>query len=220
MADGLDDAPILQEIADLAAELRVPVRHVRRDELFAEARTESPQGVIAHAKELPEVDYDDLFRPVRGRPPFLLAVDGITDPQNLGTLLRSAECAGVTGAILPRHRSVHVTPAVTKAAAGAVERIPMTLVGGLPAALAYAKERGAWVIGLDADGQTSLYETGHLADGPLVVVVGAEGSGMSRLVRDRCDVLASIPLHGALASLNAAAAGAVALFELGRHRPG
>ena len=219
MADGLDDSPILQEIADLATELRVPIRHVRRDELFAEARTESPQGVIAHARELPEAEFDDLLLPQRGRPPFLLAVDGITDPQNLGTLLRSAECAGVTGVILPRHRSVHVTPAVTKAAAGAVERIPMTLVGGLPAALAYAKEHGAWVIGLDPDGETSLYETSHLASGPLVVVVGAEGTGMSRLVSQRCDVVASIPLRGTLASLNAAAAGAVALFELGRHRP-
>jgi 23S rRNA (guanosine2251-2'-O)-methyltransferase len=141
----------------------------------------------------------------------------VTDPQNLGALLRSAEGAGVTGVIVPRHRAVHVTAAVTKAAAGAVEYLPMAVVPGIPAALARARELGVWVVGLDAEGEESLFGL-TLATEPLVVVLGAEGSGLSRLTRRRCDVVVRVPLAGRLASLNVAAAGALALFEVNRQR--
>ena len=219
MAEGNDEAPILGEIEQLATEARVPIRRVSRDNLLANARTETPQGVIAHAEPLVEVEFDELLKTRNGRPPFLLAVDSVTDPQNLGALLRSADGAGVTGILLPKHRTVHVTPTVTKAAAGAIERIPMALVGGLPAALLRAKEHSdAWIIGLDADGPQSLYELSQLGDVALIVVIGAEGAGLSRLVRARCDAIVSIPLRGSLSSLNASVAGAVAMFELGRHR--
>ncbi len=219
LVEGSDDAPILAEIEELAADARVTVRRVSREQLFGEARTEAPQGVIAHAAPLEDIDMDDLFIVRNGRVPFILAVDSLTDPQNLGALLRSAEGAGATGVILPAHRNVHITPAVTKAAAGAIERLPMALVGGLPSAMLRIRDhhRG-WMVGLDADGPTSIFELTHLATEPTVVVIGAEGAGLSRLVRERCDTLASIPLRGALASLNASAAGAVALFEMGRHR--
>ncbi|HEX2193267.1 MAG TPA: 23S rRNA (guanosine(2251)-2'-O)-methyltransferase RlmB [Acidimicrobiales bacterium] len=216
-------APVLIRIADLAERAGVPVRRVGGPRLAAEARTESPQGVLAHARPLPEADLDELCRPLRsghaGRAEeaFLLALDGVTDPQNLGGLLRTAEGAGVTGAILPRHRAVHVTPAVTKAAAGAVEHVPLALVGGLPAALARARESGVWVVGLDPDADESLYDLG-VADQPVAVVLGAEGRGLSRLVRERCDVLVGIPLRGRIPSLNVAAAGALALFEVSRRR--
>lgn len=219
LADGNDEAPILAEIEQLAAEARVAVRRVSREHLFGEARTEAPQGVIAHAAPLVDVHVDDLFAVRAGRVPFVLAVDSLTDPQNLGALLRSADGAGITGVVLPSHRNVHITPSVTKAAAGAIERLPIALVGGLPSAmLRFREQHRAWMVGLDADGATSVFDLGHLATEPLVVVIGAEGAGLSRLVRDRCDTLASIPLRGSLASLNASAAGAVALFELGRHR--
>ncbi len=220
MVDGTDDAPILEEIEALASEARIVIRKVTRDQLMREARTETPQGVLAHATELEEVDLDGLFQPADGRPPFLLAVDSLTDPQNLGALLRSADGAGVTGVILPRHRNVHITPSVTKAAAGAIERMPIAIVGGLPAAMLQLKKQySAWFVGLDADGSQTIYDLARLGSEPLVVVVGAEGAGLSRLVRQRCDTIASIPLRGALSSLNASAAGAVALFEFGRHRP-
>ncbi len=207
-------APVLDRIADLAAGERVPVRRVGRSRLDAEARTEAPQGVLAHARPLPEADLDELCT---GTGPFLLALDGVTDPQNLGGLLRTAEAAGATGAILPRHRAVHVTPAVTKAAAGAVEHVPMALVGGLPAALTRVREAGVWVVGLDPGATESLYDL-SVADEPAMVVLGAEGRGMSRLVRERCDVLVHIPLRGRIPSLNVAAAGALALFEVSRRR--
>jgi 23S rRNA (guanosine2251-2'-O)-methyltransferase len=221
MAEGSDESPILQDIERLAAEARIPIRWMSKEMLLSQARTEAPQGVMAICAELEEADSDELLvrQPQGAAQPFLLALDGLTDPGNLGALLRSAQGAGVTGVIMPRHRAVHVTPTVAKAAAGAIEYLPMAVVPGLPAYLLRAKELGAWIIGLDAGGDSTIYDLGHLADQPLIVVVGSEGDGLSRLVRDRCDVVASIPLRGALESLNASVAGAVALLEIGRHRP-
>jgi 23S rRNA (guanosine2251-2'-O)-methyltransferase len=215
--NGRLDGP-LADIVELAGELRVPVKQVSRAKLAAAARTDAPQGVVARTDELPEADLDDLATTGRdGTTPFLVAVDGVTDPGNLGALLRAAECAGATGAVLPRHRAVHVTAAAAKAAAGAVEHLPIALVGGLPAALQHLKEAGLWVVGLDAAGDTPLSELPVAAD-PVVLVLGAEGSGLSRLVRQRCDVLAAIPLRGRLASLNVAAAAAIATYEVARRR--
>lgn len=213
-----DQADVLDDIVELAEAERVPVRQVSRGKFFAEARCEAPQGVLAKAAPLEESLLDDLAtaRP-GGRPPFLVAVDGVTDPGNLGALLRSAECAGATGIVLPRHRAVHVTPTVTKAAAGAVEHLPFAVVGGLPAALQQLSRQGVWVVGLDGGGSTGLWDL-PAADGPIALVLGAEGAGLSRLVRQRCDEIASIPLSGALGSLNVAAAGALACFEVARAR--
>jgi len=215
--DGRLDGP-LADIVELAGDLRVPVKRVTRTKLDAAARTDAPQGVLAHAAPLPEADLDDLLRPAPGgEAPFLVAVDGVTDPGNLGALLRSAECAGATGVLLPRHRAVHVTPAAAKAAAGAIEHLPMTLVGGLPAALERAKAAGLWVVGLDGAGDRQLHDL-PFTDEPVVLVLGAEGSGLSRLVRQRCDVLAAIALRGRLGSLNVAAAAAIATYEVARRR--
>lgn len=221
MADDQDDTEVLQDIVDLAEDLRVPVRLVSRNRLHGLARTEAPQGVVATAAPLPEVELDDLLAPAGAtgavQAPFLLALDGLTDPGNLGALLRTAECAGVTGVVLPRHRAVHVTPTVTKAAAGAVEHLPMAVVGGLPTALSALRGRGVWVVGLDAGGDVDLFDL-PLGDEPVCLVLGAEGSGLSRLVRQRCDVVAAIPLAGVLGSLNVSVAGALACFEVVRRR--
>lgn len=219
MAQEVEAAPILTRIDQLATEARVPLRRVSRSRLDAAAATDAPQGVLAHARPLPEADFDDLCRPAAGGPkPFLLAVDGVTDPHNLGALLRSAEAAGATGAVLARHRAVHVTPTVAKAAAGAVERVSMAIVAGMPAALARAKELGCWVVGLAGDGEQSLFDGLAVADEALVLVVGAEGGGLSRLARARCDLVVSIPMRGRLPSLNVSTAGALALFEVSRRR--
>ena len=217
MAEGLDDAALLAEIVDLAAEQRVPIRRVGRSRLDSEARTDAPQGVLAHAEPLPEATLEDLAG--RAADTFLLCLDGITDPHNLGALLRTAACAGVTGVVLPKHRAAHVTPTVAKAAAGAVEYLPMALVPGIPAALRSLRGGGVWSVGLDARAPRSLFELEDvLAGAPIALVLGAEGTGLSRLARERCDVLAAIPQRGAIDSLNVAAAGAVACFELARRR--
>jgi 23S rRNA (guanosine2251-2'-O)-methyltransferase len=217
LVDEGDRAPILDDIRDLAADGRVPVVPVGRGRFAAQARCEAPQGVLALAAPLPEADLDDLVRTSASPPPFLVALDGVTDPGNLGAILRSAECAGVTGAILPRHRAVHVTPAATKSAAGAVEHIPIAVVGGLPAALSRLRDAGVHVVGLDGGAPTSLYDMAG-GDGPVCLVLGAEGPGLSRLVRQRCDELVSIPLLGSLGSLNVSAAAALACFEVARRR--
>ncbi|MHB8669711.1 MAG: 23S rRNA (guanosine(2251)-2'-O)-methyltransferase RlmB [Acidimicrobiales bacterium] len=215
LAEGSDPATILDEIVEAAERARVTLRRVARARLDAEARTEAPQGVLAHADPLPETDFEALCG--AGTPPFLLALDGVTDPQNLGALLRSALGAGVTGVVLPRHRASHVTPAVTKAAAGAIEYLPMSVVPGLPASLARARALGLWVVGLDGEGDQLLFDL-DVAIAPVLLVLGGEGSGLSRLARQRCDLLARIPLCGPVGSLNVSAAGAVALFEVARRR--
>ncbi|MEA3020881.1 MAG: rRNA (guanosine2251-2-O)-methyltransferase [Actinomycetota bacterium] len=219
MAEDMEPSAILDEITELAGELRVSIKRVSRGALETAARSDAPQGVLAHAQPIPEVDLDRLVerRDPDAPTPFLICLDGITDPQNLGALLRTAECSGATGVVLPRHRSAHVTPTVAKAAAGAVEHLPVALVGGMPSALARLKELGVWTVGLDGAGDSSIFEL-NVATEPIALVFGAEGRGLSRLVRDRCDVLASIPLRGALASLNVSAAAAVACYEVARRR--
>jgi 23S rRNA (guanosine2251-2'-O)-methyltransferase len=218
LSDTLDDSPVVDEIVALADRAGVAVRRVSRARLDAEARTDAPQGVLAHARELAETDLDDLCRPAAdGSPPFLLVVDGVTDPHNLGALLRTAELAGATGAIVARHRAAHVTPTVAKAAAGAIEYLPIAVVAGVPGALTELAGRGIWTVGLDAAAEGSVYDL-DLADQGVALVVGAEGSGLSRLARARCDVLVAVPQHGRLASLNVAAAAAVAAFEIARRR--
>jgi 23S rRNA (guanosine2251-2'-O)-methyltransferase len=169
---------------------------------------------------LDEADLDDLCRPAkRGRKePFLMVLDGVTDPHNLGSLLRIAECAGVTGVVVGRHRSVHVTPTVAKVSAGAIEHLPIAVVPGIPSALARIGDLGVVTVGMDATAKRSFYELEAEVSGPVALVLGAEGVGLSALVRRRCAVLATIPQYGRLGSLNVAAAGAVACFELARHR--
>lgn len=217
-AGDMDPAQILDDIIDLADELKVPLREVSRGRFEALARTDAPQGVLAMAAPLREYELDELVQPADdGSPPFLLLLDGVTDPGNLGALLRSAECAGVSGVILPRHRAAHVTPTVTKSAQGAVERLRMATVPGIPTALRTLRERGVWTVGLDAGADASLFEL-DLATEPVALVLGAEGEGISTLVKKLCDTLVSIPMRGRLNSLNVSVAGALACFEVTRRR--
>ena len=221
VANDLEDAGVIADIVDLATDQRVPISEVSRKKLDAQARSESPQGILAKAAPLPESDLDELARVAEGTgatAPFLVAVDGVTDPGNLGALLRSAEGAGVTGVILPKHRAVHITPTVAKAAAGAIEHLPMAVVPGLPAALLRAKQLGCWIIGLDDAADRTLFELDDLGRQPVVLVLGAEGPGLSRLVRSRCDLVVSIPMLGHLSSLNVSAAAALACYEVARQR--
>ncbi len=218
VASDLDDNEIVADIVEIAKAERVQVQYVARKRLEAAARTESPQGVIGYADGIPEADFATLIKRVPGRVPFLVAVDGVTDPGNLGALLRSCDGAGVHAVVLPRHRAVHVTPTVAKAAAGAVEYVPMSMVGGLPQALAMMKEVGIWVVGLDDAADKDLFDIGDLAVEAICLVMGAEGAGLSRLVRERCDMIVSIPMLGRLSSLNVSAAAALATYEIARAR--
>ena len=214
LSSDAERAPILEEIADLADRAKVKVRRVPGDQVDRKARTDSPQGVVAFAAPLEPADFDALL----GDPhAFLVALDGVTDPQNLGAVLRTAETMGATGGVLPRHRAVGITPAVTKAAAGAVEHLPLAFVSGIPSALERAQRARVWSVGLDATGDASVFDVA-VADQPLVLVLGAEGRGLSRLTRARCDVVASIPMRGHIESLNVSAAAAIACAAIARAR--
>lgn len=208
------DAPVLDEILDLAGAAGVRVRQVSAVELDARARTESPQGVLARAAPVEPADLDDLL----ARPDaFLVALDGVTDPGNLGAVLRVAETAGATGVVLARHRSARLSPAAVKAAAGAVEWLAIATAAGIPAVLDRAQRAGVWSVGLDAAGDAEVFELA-VADRPLMLVLGAEGRGLSRLARDRCDLVASVAMYGRLESLNVATAAAVAFHAVARQR--
>ncbi len=217
VAEGQDESARLDEIEALARRRHVRIEHVPARRLAAFARTDAPQGVVALAAPVPEVPLEELCAPRLGRPPFLVVLDGVTDPHNLGAVLRTAECAGATGAVLPRHRAAHLTPTTTKASAGAVEHLPISVVPGVASALRRLSQLGIWTIGLAGDARRSLYEMG-LGDEPLALVFGSEADGLSPLVRRRCDELVAIPQHGALAALNVSAAAAVACFEVARRR--
>jgi 23S rRNA (guanosine2251-2'-O)-methyltransferase len=214
----LEGDPGVDDIVTIAQAQRVPLTYVARSRLEREARSEAPQGVLAHAAELPEADLGDLLRGDGKTPPFLVAVDGVTDPGNLGAIVRSCDGAGVTGMLLPRHRAVHVTPTVAKAAAGAVEFVPIALVPGLPAVLKQMKDHGIWIVGLDDSADRALFELGSLAAEPICLVLGAEGQGLSRLVRERCDTVVSIPMLGGVSSLNVSAAAALSTYQVTQTR--
>lgn len=215
----LEGDPGVDDIVTIAAAKRVPVAYVGRAKVEREARSEAPQGVIAFAAELAEADLGVMLRRGRdGQPPFLVAVDGVTDPGNLGAIVRSADGAGVSGLLIPQHRAAHVTPTVAKAAAGAVEYVSITLVPGLPAALARMKEHGIWVVGLDDGADRDLFDVDDLAREPICLVLGAEGPGLSRLVRERCDTIVSIPMQGGVGSLNVSVAATLAMYQVTRSR--
>jgi 23S rRNA (guanosine2251-2'-O)-methyltransferase len=164
------------------------------------------------------VAVEDLLRRARERQeaPFLIALDGVEDPHNLGAVIRTAEAAGAHGVIIPRRRAVGLTPAVARASAGALAHLPVAAVGNLVAALERLKTEGVWVVGADAGG-SERYDDARLTP-PVVLVLGGEGRGLHRLVRERCDRVVRIPLWGHVGSLNVSVAAALLLFEVARHR--
>jgi len=215
LVEDLDPSPILSQIRELAMERRVPIYEVSRSKFDSHAVTESPQGVVAFAEPLPNREIEDLLSS-QGKP-FILVMDGILDPRNLGAMLRTAECAGVTGVLLPKHRATRITPTVAKTAQGAIEHLPIASVSGVPKGLNLLKEMGVWTVGLDSNAETDIYEI-KVADEPLALVLGSEGQGLGRLSRERCDLIAKIPIVGAIESLNVSAAAAIACFEIAKKR--
>jgi 23S rRNA (guanosine2251-2'-O)-methyltransferase len=212
IARELSPAPVLGEIRKRAEEASVPVRLVPRAEIERLAAGINHQGVVAVTARFRYTPLDVLLQAAN---PSLVFLDGVTDPQNLGSLLRSADGAGFTGVVIPARRSVGVTPAVRHVSAGAAEAVPVARVANLPAALEQSRAAGVWILGLDATAREDIW-TSNLAEPPVGLVLGAEDRGLSSPVRQRCDGFAGIPLRGRLDSLNVAVAGAVAMFEIAR----
>ena len=219
LAKGETDAP-LARIAAAARDRGVVVVLCDRRKLDGMSVTGAHQGVIAQAAVREYVDVDHILRAARdkGEPPLIVVCDELNDPHNLGAVLRTAECAGAHGVIIPKRRSAGLTAVVGKTSAGAVSYVPVARVPNLPAVLKELKEEGVWVFGTAADGDRLLYDAD--LKGPAAIVIGNEGRGMGRLVAESCDFLVRVPMKGRLNSLTASAAAAIVLYEAVRQRMG
>lgn len=211
---------VLEEIMRWAGRRKVGVQTAGRDEFARLAGDAMSQGIVAVAEQRRYSSLDDLLDvPLRRHEAgFILVLDEIEDPHNLGALIRTAECTGVHGVILPRHHAAPVTSTVVKSSAGATEYIPVAEVTNIARTLQLLKEHRYWVVGLDAGGNKQFTDID--ASTPLALVVGNEGRGIRRLVKEQCDYLVRIPLFGQIQSLNASVAGALAMYEVARKRHG
>ena len=210
----------LQHLAAEAQKAGAVVVSVDRRKLDAMSTTRSHQGIIALAAAKEYATIDDILQEAadRGEAPLIVICDELSDPHNLGAILRTAECSGAHGVIIPKRRSVGLTATVAKAAAGAVEYMKVAKVSNINNAIAELKEKGVWVFGTAAEGSVPMYQAD--LTGPAAIVVGNEGDGMSQLVRKNCDMLVHIPMKGRISSLNASVAASILLYEAVRQRLG
>jgi 23S rRNA (guanosine2251-2'-O)-methyltransferase len=218
LATGAKQTGSVVEILAAAEGRGCPVVDAQR-QTFERAGPVNHQGVLAETGPYPYVDLDHLLAAPQDAEPLYLVLDHLQDVQNVGTLLRTAEAMAATAVLLPGRRAAGITPAVVNASAGAVEHLRVTVAGNLVQALERLKGAGVWVVGLDACPEAIPLGRADLT-GPLAFVVGAEGSGLARLIRERCDWLLAIPLYGRVTSLNAAVAGSVALIAARQARGG
>ncbi len=208
----------LGHIASKARDRGIVVVECDRRKLDFMSVTKAHQGVVAVCAVRDYCSLEDLFAfaEERNEPPFLIVCDEISDPHNLGAIIRSAECVGAHGLIIPKRRSAGLTAIVDKASAGAAEHALIARVSNIPAALNELKKRGVWIYGTASDGVSDLWHTDFT--GPVALVIGSEGDGMGRLVRESCDFIVSLPMRGRLNSLNASAAAAITMYEVLRQR--
>ena len=208
----------LGHIASKARDKGIVVVECDRRKLDFMSQTHAHQGVIALCAVREYCTVEDILAIAeeRGEAPFLIVCDEISDGHNLGAIIRSAECAGAHGVVIPKRRSAGLTAIVDKASAGAAEHMAIARVPNIPAALQQLKEEGLWVYGTAADGQSDLWHTDF--SGPVALVIGSEGDGMGRLVAESCDFIVSLPMKGRVSSLNASAAAAITMYEILRQR--
>ena len=213
-----DTDSALGHIANTARANGVVVVNADRRKLDEMSRTHAHQGVIAVAAVREYASIEDIFQRAeeQGEAPLIVLCDELSDPHNLGAVIRTAECAGAHGVVIPKRRSAGLTAIVAKTSAGAVSHIPVARVPNLTALMKELQKRGVWIFGAEMNGTTSLYEAD--LKGPAAIVIGSEGSGMSRLVAETCDFTVSIPMKGKINSLNASAAAAILLYEAVRQR--
>lgn len=207
----------IRRIVAQAAERKIVIQEVSRQKLDEISQTKNHQGVIAIVSAHDYVEVEDIIKIARdkGEDPFVLLLDGITDPHNLGAIIRSADCAGVHGVIIPKRRSVGLNATVGKTSAGAIEYMPVARVTNLVKTMEYLKKEGLWIGCADMKG-LDYFDTN--LKGPIALVIGSEGDGVSRLVRENCDFTAAIPMYGNISSLNASVATSLLLYEVVRQR--
>jgi len=217
IAKGEREGSITQIVA-LAMHNGIPVQEVDKNKLDHMSVSRAHQGVIALAAAKDYATVEDILEAAykSGRPPFIVILDEITDPQNFGSILRTANAAGVHGVIISKRRAVGLTSAVSKASAGAIEYVPVARVTNIVQTIEKLKKQNIWVVGTDSSGEDLYFEKD--LTGPIALVIGSEGEGMGRLVRESCDFVVKIPMAGEISSLNAAVAGAVVMYEIVRQR--
>jgi 23S rRNA (guanosine2251-2'-O)-methyltransferase len=220
LAEGVRESDVVDQIIHLAEEAQVPIERVDRNALDRFGNF-SHQGVVLEASDYPYSSLDELLSTAESEdePPLFLLLDLLKDPHNVGSLLRTAEAVGVHGVVIQRRRAVDITPAVVHTSVGAVEHLRVAQVTNLVRAIEWLKEQRVWVAGMEAMRGAQRYDQADLS-GSLAVVVGSEGKGMRRLVRERCDFLIQLPMRGAIPSLNASVAGSIVLYEALRQRAG
>jgi 23S rRNA (guanosine2251-2'-O)-methyltransferase len=218
LADNIKPGDAVHEILRLARDKNVPVEHVPRHIIDKQSTTDSNQGVIAYAAAKEYASLEDLLAisAEKNEPPLYVILDGIEDPQNLGSILRTAYASGVHGVIIRERRAAGLTAAVAKASAGAVWYLPVASVSSIASAIETLKKKNIWVIGIDSSGQAEYTQMDFKSQS--AIVIGSEGKGLSELVRKRCDFLAHIPMHGEINSLNASVAAALVMYEAFKQR--
>ena len=210
--------PTLARIINMAKDLRIPIMEVPKISLDEMSQTHNHQGVIAQVASHEYMEIDAILERAseKGEAPLLLILDELKDAYNLGSILRIADAAGVTGVIIPQHRSIGLDSMVAKASAGAIEYVPVARVTNLSRTILELKDKGFWIAGTDAEGTNEYYD--DVWSGPMAIVIGSEGEGMSKNIREKCDFLLSIPMAGSVNSLNAAVAAGIVVFEAVRQR--
>ncbi|WP_287154507.1 23S rRNA (guanosine(2251)-2'-O)-methyltransferase RlmB [Candidatus Solincola tengchongensis] len=217
VAEGLRSAEVLEEILSLARRKKIPVTVLPRREMDRLSVSDSHQGVILRVEPYRYATFKQVYRVLEGKDdPLVVLLDGVTDPRNLGGIARTCEAAGVDALLLPRSRSAPVTPAVFHASAGAVENLAVATIPNLVSVMRELKKLGIWVVGADSRAEESCFRAD--LTGPLAVVMGSEGEGLHRLVRENCDLLVRIPMFGKVGSLNVSVAAGVILYEVLRQR--
>jgi 23S rRNA (guanosine2251-2'-O)-methyltransferase len=208
----------IKQIIAIAREKGVIIKEVERGFLDNMSSTHAHQGVIAYVSVKEYVEVDDILNVARERneAPFIILLDEITDPHNLGSILRTANAVGAHGVVIPKRRAIGLTASVSKASAGAVEYVPVARVTNLGQTIDYLKKNNIWVVGTDISGEKSFYASD--LKGPVALVIGSEGEGIGRLVREKCDFVVNIPMRGQISSLNAAVAGAIVMYEILKQR--
>lgn len=208
----------IKQIIALAREKGVVIREVERSALDEMSSTHSHQGVIAFVSVKEYVQVEDILTIAqeKNEPPFIIILDEITDPHNLGSILRTADAVGAHGVIIPKRRAIGLTAAVSKAAAGAVEYVPVARVTNIAQTIEQLKKKNIWVVGTDLTGDKAFFDSD--LKGPVALVIGSEGEGMGKLVREKCDFVVNIPMKGSISSLNAAVAGAIVMYEILKQR--
>ena len=208
----------LNKIFELAKEKNILIKNVDKALLDRLSENKRHQGVIAEAMEYEYKDLDDIFSHAKekGEKPFIVILDEVTDVHNLGSIIRSAECLGAHGVIIPKRRAAQINGVAAKSSAGAIEYIPVCRVTNIAGTLDKLKEKGLWIYGADMEGEKYIYE--EKFDVPVGLVIGSEGSGLGRLVKEKCDILVKIPMKGNINSLNASNAASIIIYEIMKQR--